>query len=400
MTAGVTVRRLGHLGDGVADGPLYAARTLPGEVVAGEVVDDRIPAPRILTPSPSRVAAPCPHFRRCGGCALQHASDGFVAAWKVDRVRAALARRGIEAEVALAHVSPPGTRRRAGLSGRRTKKGATVGFRAAGSHEVVAIPDCRLLHPDLMAALPALGRLTRAVAPRGGTVRLHATATETGVDLAVEGAKALVPGDVAPFADAFARIVIDGEPAVMAARPMLRLAGAPVAPPPGAFLQATAEGEDALQAAVAAILGGAGHVADLFAGLGTFALRLARAARVTAFEGDAALVAALAAVAPAAGSRPVEARRRDLFRDPLSADELSAFDGVVIDPPRAGAAAQVATLARADVGRVAFVACDPSTFARDAATLVAAGWRMGAVAVIDQFRWSPHVEVVAGFARG
>ena len=395
----LTVRHLGHRGDGVADGPVFVARALPGEVVDGTAEGGRIAAPRILAPSPDRVAPPCPHFRRCGGCALQHASDGAVAAWKVDRVRRALAGRGIAADVALAHTSPPGTRRRAALAGRKTKRGATVGFHAAASAELVAIPDCRLLHPSLMAALPALERLTRLAAPRGGAVGLHVTATETGVDLAVTGAKAVAPAALAPFADAFARITWDGEPALQSVRPVLRLSGVAVEPPPGAFLQATAEGEAALCEAVAAFLGDAARVADLFAGLGTFALPAARRARVDAWEGDATLVAALDRAGRAPGLRAVRARRRDLFRDPLTVAELAAYDAVAIDPPRAGAAAQVAALARADVARIAFVSCDPETFARDAATLVAGGWTMGPVAVVDQFRWSPHVEMVAPFRR-
>ena len=390
-----TIRHLGHRGDGVAAGPVFVPRALPGEVVAGEVLGDRIPAPRIVKPSPDRVSPPCPHFRRCGGCALQHASDGLVAGWKADRVRDALAGRGIEADIAAVHTSPPQSRRRAALTGRKTKKGALVGFHAAGSHDLVAIPDCRLLHPALMAALPVLEALTRAVAPRGGAVGLHVTATATGVDLAVTGAKA---ADLSAFAPSFARITVEGEVAAQSVRPEIVLGPARVVPPPGAFLQATAEGEAALVAAVAGVVGPARRVADLFAGLGTFALPLSVGARVEAWEGDAALVEALGA-ARAPGVQPVAARRRDLFREPLTAEELAGFDAVVIDPPRAGAAAQVATLAGADVGAVASVSCDPATFARDAAALVAGGWRMGPVSVVDQFRWSPHVEMVAGFTR-
>ena len=387
--APIRVERLDARGDGVA-GDLVLPRTLPGEGVDAEG--------RILRPSPDRVAAPCPHFRRCGGCALQHASDAFVAGWKVARVRDALARQGVEAEAALAHVSPPASRRRAALKGRKTKKGATVGLHAARSHDLVAIPDCRVLRPEIVAALPSLERLTRAVAPRGGEIGLHVTVTEIGLDLDVTGAKDVAPAKFAPFAADFARIAWNGEVLLQSAVPEIALGPARVVPPPGAFLQATEEGQAALVAAVTAALAGAGRVADLFAGLGTFAFPLALGAPVDAWEGAAPQVAALAHGARRApGTRPVSARRRNLFKDPLTPEELARYDAVVVDPPRAGAAAQMAALARSGVARVASVSCDPGTFARDAAALVSAGWRIGPVSVVDQFRWSPHIELVATF---
>ena len=399
----VTVTRLGRRGDGVAPGPdgsVHAPRTLPGEVVAGIVADGRMDGPRVLTPSPDRVAPPCPHFRRCGGCALMHAADGFVADWKVARVREALAARGIVAEIGPLHVSPPASRRRAALKGRKTKKGAQVGLHARGSHDLVAIPDCRLLHPRLMAALQALEALTRLLAPRWAELGLHRTATATGLDLSVTGAKPTGADALAPFADGFARIVLDGEAALTAVAPEVDLDGIRVPLPPGAFLQATRDGEAALRAVVAGAVAGASRVADLFCGLGTFALPLARGAAVEAYEADAAMLAALEAGARGAtGLRPVRARRRNLFREPLTPAELSGFDAVVIDPPRAGAAAQAAALAESDVPVVAHVSCEPESFARDAATLLAGGYRMGPITVVDQFRWSPHVELAARFAR-
>ena len=398
MAEALTITHLGHRGDGVAPGPVFVPRALPGEVVDGPRDGDRIPAPRILVPSADRVAAPCPHFRRCGGCALQHASDAFVAAWKVDRVRRALAVSGIVAPVALAHTSPPGTRRRAALKGRKTKRGAVVGFHTAGAHDLIAIPDCRLLSPALMTALPVLDGVTRVAAPRAGEIGLHVTATETGVDLDIAGGKAVGAANLAPFADAFARISAEGEVVTQSAAPVVRIGPARVTPPPGAFLQATAEGEAALRRLVAAISGDAARLVDLFAGLGTFALPSSLTAAVSAWEGDAASVRALSDAAGRMRGR-VTVRRRDLFRDPLGADELAGADVVVIDPPRTGAAAQIAQLARAEVDRIAYVSCDPGSFARDAAVLLGAGWRIGPVAVVDQFRWSAHVELVAAFRR-
>ncbi|CUH40721.1 23S rRNA (uracil(1939)-C(5))-methyltransferase RlmD [Jannaschia seosinensis] len=397
------ITQLGHRGDGIAAGPLYVPRTLPGEIVRGEVAGDRIPDPKIVTPSPDRVAPPCPHFRRCGACALQHADDGIVAGWKAEVVRAALARAGIAAEIASVETSPPNTRRRAALAGRRLKKGAQVGFHVRASEEIVAIPECRVLRPEIVAALPVLEAVTRIAAPRGVAVTLHVTATETGLDLAIDTPKPMGTQEtiaLAPLAASFARITWNGELALQQAPPVIRLGAAPVTPPPGAFLQATAEGEAALVGAVTAAVGGARRVVDLFAGCGTFTFPLAAQMPVHAVEGDRPLVAALEGGARQARSlRAITAEARDLFRNPLLPAELEAFDAAVIDPPRAGAEAQVAQIAASGLGRLAFVSCNPGTFARDAATLVSAGWRMGPVTVVDQFRWSPHIELVTTFTR-
>ncbi|WP_245190915.1 class I SAM-dependent RNA methyltransferase [Jannaschia formosa] len=384
-------------------GGVFVPRSLPGEVVTGDIVGDRMPDPKIMTPSPDRVAAPCAHFRRCGGCAVQHASDGFVAGWKAQVVRDALARVGIEAVIASVETSPPATRRRAALAGRKTKKGAQVGFHVRASDEIVAIPDCHVLHPEIVAALPVLEQVTRLAAARGAEVTLHVTRTETGLDLALEGAKPFGREEMAalaPLAPAFVRITWNGEPALQQVPPHLTLGRAPVVPPPGAFLQATEAGEAALVAGVRAGLGDAGSVVDLFAGLGTFAFPAAETAAVHAVEGARDLVLALEQGARmATGLRPITTQVRDLFRDPLTTAELARFDAAIIDPPRAGAQAQVEELARADLARIAFVSCNPATFARDAAVLVAAGWRMGATTVVDQFRWAPHIELVTTFER-
>ena len=407
MTDTHRILRLGHHGDGIAqgaDGPLFVPRTLPGETVTGEVAGDRIPAPRIVTPSDRRVSPPCRHYRRCGGCSLQHASDDFVAGWKADLVRDALARAGLEAEIAGVETSPPESRRRAALAGVRTKKGALVGFHVAAGSEVVATPDCRILTPALRAALPLLEEVTRIAAPRGAEVTLHMTDTLSGIDLAIEGAKPFGRDEMvalAPLAARFARIAWNGEPALQQAPPQVALGPARVTPPPGAFLQATAEGQAALTARVTALLSGARAVLDLFAGCGTFTFPLAERAPVHAVEGDPALVAALLSGRDrASGLKAVTAEARDLFRNPVLAADMGRFDAAVIDPPRAGAQAQVAELLRApDLARIAFVSCNPGTFARDAAALAGAGFRMGPVTVVDQFRWSPHVELVAGFER-
>ncbi|GIT92635.1 RNA methyltransferase [Jannaschia sp. AI_61] len=402
MTAEWTIDRLGQRGDGIA-GEVFIPRTLPGEVVTGVQIGDRIPEPKIIMPSPDRVAAPCPHFKRCGGCALQHASDVFVAQWKQDRVRDVMARAGIEAEVSRIETSSPATRRRAALSGRKTRKGAQLGFHVRAGEEIVAIPECRILHPDILAALPALEQVTRLAAPRGAEVTLHVTQSPVGLDLAVEGARALdrnLMVLLAPFATAFARITWNGEPALQSAAPWQPIGPARVVPPPGAFLQATPEGEAALVTEVLRSLHGATRVVDLFAGCGTFSFPAAQIAPVHAVEGDRGLMEALGqGAARASGLKAITAEVRDLFRNPMLPEDLARFDSAIIDPPRAGAEAQVAELARSGVARIAFVSCNPTTFARDAAVLIAAGWHMGAITVVDQFRWSPHIELVTHFTR-
>lgn len=401
MTGTDRILRLDRDGAGVtAAGPCLPG-TLPGEAVARRP-DGGV---AILTPSPDRVTPPCRHARTCGGCALQHAADGFVSAWKRDRVRAALAARGIDAVFDPMHVSPPATRRRAVLAGRRLKRGALVGFRAARSHEIVAIPGCRLLHPDLMAALPGLEALILAGASRAAVARLAVTATETGVDVAVTGGKdadgPLAARLAAIAAEAgLARLTWNGAPLAQAVPPRLTFGRAPVTPPPGAFLQATAEGEAALLAAVRDAVGDAERIADLFAGLGTFALPLAGAADIHAVEADAPALDALTAGWRAAGGlRRLTAEARDLFARPLAGAELARFDAVVIDPPRAGAAAQMHALAEAGPPRIAAVSCDPDSFARDARILCDGGYRLDRVRVVDQFRWSAHVELAAAFSR-
>jgi len=395
-----TIERLGHRGEGVADG-LFIARTLPGEVVEGVAENNRIAAPRILTPSPERVAAPCRHYKTCGGCALQHASDGFVARWKQDIVARALEAQGLSAPFRPLHTSPAQSRRRATLAGRRLKSGALVGFHARASDTVTSVPQCRLLQPALLAALPALEAITMAGASRKGEVALSVTALDDGIDLSVTGGK---PLDIALRVElpqiaarhGLMRLTWDGETVFQTQQPSLSFGRARVSPPPGAFLQATADGEAALLGAMREAVGNARHIADLFAGCGTFALPLAEQAEVHAVEGDAAMLAALdAGWRTASALKHVSTERRDLFRRPLLPDELTRFDALVIDPPRAGAEAQFHEIARARVPVVGVVSCNPVTFARDAKTLVEAGYRLDWVQVIDQFRWSAHVELAA-----
>lgn len=402
------IDRLGHLGDGIAkgsEGPIYIPGLLPGEEVEGTIQGDRLLDPRIVTPSPDRKKPPCPHARSCGGCLMQHASDAFVTEWKEDIVKGALAGQGLDAPFRPTHTSPPNSRRRATLAARKTKGGALIGFHARGSDLIIPVPGCHLLHPDLLATLPALESLTRAGGSRSTELALTVTRSLAGPDVAVTGGKELdatLRMDLARIAEShgLSRLTWDGETVALRAAPMQRFGKALVAPPPGAFLQATAEGEAALLSAVADAIAGARRIVDLFAGCGTFALPLAEQAEVHALEGEPAMTAALEkAWRATSGLKKVTAETRDLFRRPLEPDEFKGIDAVVIDPPRAGAEAQFATLARSDVPVIAAVSCNPATFARDARMLVQAGWHLDWVQVVDQFRWSPHVELVARLSR-
>ncbi|WP_371224785.1 class I SAM-dependent RNA methyltransferase [Roseovarius sp. 2305UL8-3] len=399
----VTIRRLGHKGDGIADGPVYAPLTLPGEVVTGDLDGQVLTNIRITTPSGDRVSPPCRHFKSCGGCQLQHASDTFLAQWKTDIVRTALEAHGLATEFAPMHISPPRSRRRATLSARRTKKGAMSGFHAKGLDVIVEIPDCTLLHPDLIAARPAVEALAQIGASRKHALSVTLTRSSAGIDAAVQGGKPLdgplriALAGLAQTHD-LARLSWDGERIVTQRAPIQIFGKVSVEPPPGAFLQATLEGEAALQNEVASIVGGAGHVVDLFAGCGTFALPLAEDRAVHAVEGDATMTEALdKAWRGVEGLRAVTTEARDLFRRPLEPDELAPFDAAVIDPPRAGAEAQVARLAEASIPVLAYVSCNPTSFARDARTLCDSGYRLSRLRVVDQFRWSAHVELVAEF---
>lgn len=402
-----TIERLGRRGDGVAvrgDERALAPLTLPGEQIEGEAEDGRIARPRILTPSADRVKAPCPHYRLCGGCSLMHASDGFVAGWKAQVVQAALAAQGIAAEVGAVHVSPPRSRRRAVLSGRRTRAGALVGFHQRASDVIVDVAECLVVRPAILAALPDLRRLVMLGGSRSAELSLVVTETAAGLDVAVRGGKPMTPALLTQLAElaggaGWARLDWGGETLALR-QPAVAFGRARVVPPPGGFLQATAEGEAALLAFVRRTVGGAGRVADLFAGAGTFSLPLAETAEVHAVEGLAAPLAALDAGWRAApGLRKVTTEVRDLARRPLLADELARFDAVVIDPPRAGAPAQAAALAQSRVPTVAWVSCDPVTFARDARVMLEGGYALDRIEVIDQFRWSPHVELTAAFTQ-
>lgn len=397
------IERLGMQGDGIASGPVYVPRALPGEVVTGTLSGQSLTDVRIETPSDDRVKPPCPHYKGCGGCQLQHASDAFVADWKQDAVRRALSAQGIDAVFRPIATSPSHSRRRATFAARRTKKGTTVGFHGRASDTIVPVPDCHLLDAGLKPGLDIAHALAATGASRKATLSVHCTLSSGGLDVMVSGGKPLdgplrvILGGLAED-HRLTRLVWEDEPIAQRTPPRQDFDGIAVVPPPGAFLQATEHGETALRAGVHEVTQGAGRIIDLFAGCGTFALPLARDAQVHAVEGSAAMIEALDhGWRNAQGLKQVTTEVRDLFRNPLMAEDLTRYDAAVIDPPRAGAQAQVETLAKSGILAIAFVSCNPVTFAREARVLIDAGYHLHHVQVVDQFRWSPHIELVAAF---
>jgi 23S rRNA (uracil1939-C5)-methyltransferase len=417
--AELLIESVGARGDGTArlgEARVFVPFTLPGERVEARIVG-KLPdgllarAERWIAESPARGAAPCGHFGTCGGCALQHWSDAGYAAWKLDLLRTALRRQGIEAAIEPLRRTPPHARRRAGFVARFGGRAVKLGFRERASHRLVPVAACPVLRPGLERfATDAPPLLTGLDAPNAEW-SLDASETETGIDLLVTGARTpdlKLREGLAALAERLdlarvswrARERAEPEPIAIRRTPLLRFAGVAVEPPSGAFFQASAEGEAALTEEVLAMTQGARRVADLYAGLGTFTLPLAQggAESALAVEGDAAALGALAAAARR-NRRPVRTLQRDLSREPLRPDELEAFEAVVLDPPRAGAKAQCAQLASAKVPAMVMVSCNPATFARDARTLIEGGYRLERIVPVDQFLWSPHLELAALFRR-
>jgi 23S rRNA (uracil1939-C5)-methyltransferase len=393
VTGGDLILRLAGRGDGVGESGSYYPLTAPG---------DRVAADGSIEPGPHRQAPPCRHFPECGGCQLQHVDDAAYAGFLRDRIASALAAQGLPApEILEPHISPPRSRRRASL---RAERGGAVGFNAEKSHRVVDMRECHILRPELFELVHPLRALLRSL-NLSAAAGIRLTLADQGVDLLLEKVEAhglAATEALGDFARAhrLARFALDdgyGAQTHWEPEPVtVTLGGVPVPLPHGAFLQATAEGEAALVQAVRRAVGGARLVADLFAGLGTFALALE--GRVLAAEAARDAVLALKAAAGRA-QRPVFVDHRDLYRRPLDTAELDRFEAIVLDPPRAGAKEQSALLARSKAPRVAFVSCNPSTFARDCAALTEGGYRLDWIQPVGQFRWATHVELVGAFSR-
>lgn len=404
MSTRFTIDHLGAQGDGVArtdSGPVFIPFTLPGEVVTAARQKNRAELVALVEPSPERAEPACRHFGSCGGCALQHMNAEGYNGWKRELVVHALRSQRLDAPVAEIVRCEPHTRRRAVFSARTTQDGVLLGYRQAASHTIVPVEECPVLLPAIFERLDDLRKIVSLAEPGKEVLRLSVTATESGLDIDIGGLKKLGEKQrmaIARFAGAagLARVSLAGEIIIEPRKPMVTFGSAVVEVPPGGFLQATRDAELAMAALVSGHLARCKRVADLFSGSGTFALRLAASSEVHAVESDPAAIAALdRASRRTPGLRPVSTDRRDLDRRPLTAKELSRFDGIVFDPPRAGAETQVKQIAKSGVKYVAAVSCNPVTLARDLSILTGSGYTLLSVTPIDQFLWSAHVEAVA-----
>ncbi len=412
MIERLAIDRLGARGDGVASadaGAIYVPYTLPGEIVEVDPWPghpDRRSLLRVEAASPARITPICPHFGVCGGCALQHWEAAPYRAWKREAVVTQLQHAGIAANVAdLIDAHGEGRRRAVFHARRATHDILQVGFAALRAHHIVPIDRCPILAPGLAGAIEAAWAIAEALKPAARPLDVHATATDGGIDMDVRGSGPLTAPlglALACVAEAhrLARITRHGELVAQHANPTVQIGRATLVLPPGAFLQATVLGEETLARLVQAYVGHAKSVADLFAGVGPFALRLAERARVIAADSGAGAIDALRrAGANTSRLKPIAAEQRDLFRRPFVAPELVGLDAVVFDPPRQGAEAQARELAKSRVPIIVAVSCNPATFARDMKILIDGGYRLGEVTPVDQFRYSPHVEIVARLSR-
>ncbi|ESY26286.1 MULTISPECIES: class I SAM-dependent RNA methyltransferase [unclassified Mesorhizobium] len=402
MSTGFTIKRLGSQGDGVAEtetGEMFIPFTLPGETVTAARERDRAMLMAVLETSPLRIDPACRHFTECGGCAVQHLQADAYQQWKRDKVVHAL--KGIAGDIGALVPCAPHTRRRVVLAARRANTGMLLGFHRHLSPEIIPIEECPISLPEIVAALDRLRSVADLVCATTKSFRMAVTVTGSGLDVAVyesgklgENQRRVASNFI--MANGFARLSIDDEIVIEPKKPVVMFGTVAVAIPPGAFLQATQAAEQTMADLVGGHLKRARKVADLFAGCGSFALRLAAKSEVHAVEGDAAALSALDRGSRfATGLKRVTGERRDLFRRPLTFKELNAFDGVVFDPPRAGAEDQSKQIARSDVPFVAAVSCNPVTLARDLRILIDGGYILKSVTPIDQFLWSPHVEAVA-----
>lgn len=414
-TQTLTIDSLGAQGDGIshgADGPIFVPFALPGETVAVALVKNQGTVISTSKVSPERVEPACRHFGpdgdggTCGGCTVQHMSWDLYREFKRGLVVAALRSKAIEIEVGPLVEARPGQRRRVVLAARRTEKELLLGFNQAESHHIVQIRECPISTDGIVARLDAIRAIGLSLAITADPFRIAVLETLSGLEIAIDGLKPIKDPQRRALTQAvlslrgIGRVSVNGEILIEPAKPLLSFDGVTVSPPPGGFAQATREAEEAMAKLVLAHVGKSKRIADLFAGSGTFSLRLARVGQVHAVESDEKALKALdLAARNTQGLKPVKVEKRDLFRRPLMVSELKNFDAVVFDPPRAGAEAQVAELARSAVKKIVAVSCNPLTLARDLSVLIAGGYTLEAVTPIDQFLWSSHVEAVATLTR-
>jgi 23S rRNA (uracil1939-C5)-methyltransferase len=404
MTRTVEIVRMGHAGHGVTADGIFVPYTVPGDIVRITPNGTHARLEEVLTPGSSRTVPACRHFGTCGGCALQMMRNEDYLTWKRGLVVAALNPRGfsdppVEKIVAI----PPGTRRRAIFKARKLATGVAAGFYEADSHRLVDIQECPLLVPELASLLEPIKTGLAGILVEGEQAELHATASDTGIDLSLKLVRRRDPNllmELSRFAAdlKLARLCWKGEPVVVNTAPQVHVGRFSVSLPPESFLQPSKQGERVLQQLARAAAGSALRIADLFCGCGSFTFAFSGSASIAAFDSSGAQVEALRDAARPSGGK-IRAEIRDLFRQPLTPAELDRFDAVLLDPPRAGAPAQARNLARSAVPSILYISCNPASFARDARILCDGGYRLLQVVPVDQFLWSPHIELFALFNR-
>ncbi|MBY0380462.1 MAG: RNA methyltransferase [Xanthobacteraceae bacterium] len=413
MSERLTIDRVAHFGDGVAiksNINIFVPYTLPGEVVdvlpaPGQHPDRRI-AGHIVQPSPNRITPFCPHFGSCGGCAIQHWRTDAYREWKRQIVVDTMSQSGITCEVDELVDAHGAGRRRATMHARQGQTGVLrVGFAAAGRHDIIAIDHCPIFSPDMQGAVQAANAVAELLKPIQKPLDIQISATLNGLDIDVRGSGPLDTATMTRLSNLardhrLSRLTRHGELVLQHAPPDIHVGRAKVTLPAASFMQPTAAGEETLAELAIERCKGAKNIADLFCGFGPFTLRLAEKFRVSSFDNNGPAILALQdAVRQTQGLKPVKAEKRDLFRRPLVAQELREFDCVVFDPPRQGAEAQCRQIAASKLETVVAVSCNPVTFARDARLLIGAGFKLETIVPVDQFRHTPHVEIVARFKR-
>ena len=379
--------------------------SLPNETIEYSHYEGKVGDITVKVCSPHRVKPNCPQFQKCGGCSLQHASESFVTDWKTSIVSKELADKGLYPKYFSTYVMPERSRRRAVFSGRRTKKGTIVGFKSYRSDQIVRTIGCIVIDKKILSFLPGMEEITALGCTRSSTIKIHVSVSENGLDVLVKSGKLLnrfLIGQLTKIAVQWnlARLSWNGELILSPKPPFQNYGRVKITPPEEFFMQATKEAEDIMVEAASKALEGQKNVVDLFCGSGTFSLPLSKGRNIIAFEKSSKMLNALDFASRHNSSfRAIRTRSRNLFKNPVSKDELSSVDGAVVNPPRAGARSQCRELAKSNVSKIILVSCNPTTFALDSEILVNGSYKLASVCVIDQFRWSHHIEVLAIFSK-
>jgi 23S rRNA (uracil1939-C5)-methyltransferase len=387
--------------EGVTADGTRVPRALPGEEIAlGK--ENKF---KIILPSKDRITPVCAHYKGCGGCSMQHATQSFIKDWKSNVIKSCLSARGLETIIKPILTSKTNSRRRVTLHGMKTKKSVTVGFFKRNTHELISTPSCELVNPEILSAFSLFEEITLIGATRKSIIEISVTVSKEGLDLNILNGKKLDNQSIMKITGLcerfnIARITWNEDLLANFLNPTIVFQGIAITPPPNAFLQATEQGQEILITNAMLSVFDSDKVIDLFSGCGTFTLPAAKRSEVLAIDKTKSMLTAIdQAWRETTGLKKVTSRSQDLFKEPVGKEELNSFDAAIIDPPRVGAEAQSHELAKSHIKRISSVSCNPRTFSRDAKILVDSGFKLDWVQPIDQFLWSSHIELVAQFSR-